>query len=57
MPVFAKDSIEVGNLLQTKPPLVEPTEPLYKITGETEAQMKNREVQNKEKECVGKINV
>ena len=46
MAVFAKDGIEVRNLLRTKPPLVEPSEPIYEfeITGETEAQRKNRDV-------------
>ena len=51
MAVFAKDGIEVRKLLRTKPPLVEPSEPIYEveITGETEAQRKNRDVQNQEK--------
>ena len=44
MAVFAKDGIEVRNLQRKKPPLVEPTEPIYEveINGETEAQTKNR---------------
>ena len=51
MAVFAKDGIEVGNLLRARPPFVEPSEPVYEIeiTGETEAQKKNREVRNQEK--------
>ena len=50
MAVFAKDGIEVRNLQRNKPPLVEPIEPRYEveITGETEAQKKNREVRNQE---------
>ena len=49
--VFAKDGIEVRNLQGNKPALVEPTEPIYEIeiTGETEAQKKNREVRNQKK--------
>ena len=45
MAVFAKDGIEVRNLLRARPSLVEPSEPIYKveITGETEAHEKNRE--------------
>ena len=48
--VFAKDGIEVRKLQRTKPPLVDPTEPIYEleITGETEEQKKNREVRNQE---------
>ena len=51
MTVFAKHGIEIRNLLQAKPPLVEPSEPIYEleITGETEAQRKNRDVWNQEK--------
>ena len=51
MAVFAKDRIEVRNLQRNKHPLVEPTEPVYQveITGETDAQRKNREVRNQEK--------
>ena len=51
MAVFAKDGIETRNLLRTRPQLVEPSEPVYEveITGETEAQRKNREVRNQEK--------
>ena len=51
MAVFAKDGIEIQNLLRARPPLVEPSEPVYEveITGETEAQRKNREVRNQEK--------
>ena len=51
MAVFAKDGIEVRNLPRTRPQLVEPSEPVYEveITGETEAQRKNREVRNQEK--------
>ena len=51
MAVFAKDCIEIRNLLRTRTPLVEPSEPVYEveITGEMEAQRKNREVRNQEK--------
>ena len=51
MAVFAKDGIEVRNLQRNRPPLVEPTESKYEveITGETDAQRKNREVRNQEK--------
>ena len=51
MAVFAKDGIEIRNLLRARPTLVEPAEPVYEleITGETEAQRINREVRNKEK--------
>ena len=51
MAVFAKDGIEIRNLLRARPTLVEPSEPVYEleITGETEAQRKNREVRNQEK--------
>ena len=40
---FAKDEIEIGNLLRAKPPLVEPSDPKHEIEimGETEAQKKN----------------
>ena len=52
MAVFAKDGIEVRNLLKFKPPLVEPSEPIYEveITGEMEAQRKTRDVRNQEKQ-------
>ena len=51
MAVFARDGIEIRNLLRAKPPLVEPSEPLYEdeIVGKTEAQKKNRDVRNQEK--------
>ena len=51
MAIFAKDGIEVRNLLRARPHLIEPAEPVYEleITGETEAQRKNREVRNQEK--------
>ena len=51
MAVFAKDGIEIQNLLRTRPQLVEPSEAVYEveITGETEAQRKNCEVRNQEK--------
>ena len=50
MAAFAKDGIEIRNLLRARPTLVEPAEPVYEleIAGETEAQ-KNREVRNQEK--------
>ena len=41
MAIFAKDGIEVRNLLRAREEL--------EITGETEAQRKNREVRNQEK--------
>ena len=42
MAVFAKDEIEVRNLLRTKPPLIKPAKPIYevKITGKTERRTK-----------------
>ena len=51
MAVFAKDGIEVRNLLRARPQLVEPSEPVYEveITGETGAEKTNREVRNQEK--------
>ena len=51
MAVFAKDGTEIRNLLRARPTLVEPSESVYEleITGETEAQRKNREVRNQEK--------
>ena len=56
MAVFAKDGIEIKNLLRARPTLVEPAEPVYeiKITGETDAQRKNREVCNQKKEWLGR---
>ena len=52
MAVFANDEIEVRNLLRANQPLIEPAEPNYevKLTGETGAQKKNREVRNQEKQ-------
>ena len=51
MVVFSKDGIEVRNMIRTKSPLIEPTEPIFevKITGETETQKKNRDVRKQEK--------
>ena len=52
MAVFAKDAIENRNLLlRDKPEFVDPTELVLEveITGETEAQRKNRESRNQEK--------
>ena len=51
MAVFAKDGIEIRNLLRARPTLVEPAEPVYEleIQGETGAQRKSREVRNQEK--------
>ena len=51
MAVFAKDGIEIRNLLRARPTLVELAEPVYEIEimGETEAQRKNRELRNQEK--------
>ena len=53
--VFARDGIEVRNLQGNKPALVEPTEPIYEIeiTGETEAQKKNREARNQKENRLG----
>ena len=51
MAVFAKDGIEIRNLLRARPQLVESSEPVYevKITDETDAQRTNRDVHNQEK--------
>ena len=51
MSVFAKDGIEVQNLLRNKLQLIEPAEPNYEvaITGETEEQKKNNDVRDEEK--------
>ena len=50
MAVFAKDGIEVRNLLRDKLELVDPPKPILEveITGETDAQRKNREARNQE---------
>ena len=52
MAVFAKGGIEVRNLLRTQPPLVDPSKSIceVEITGKTEAQRKNRNVRNQEKQ-------
>ena len=53
MIVFAKDGIEVKVLPRTKPPMLEPIEPIYEaeITGESEAQKRNnRDIRNQEKQ-------
>ena len=51
MAVFAKDGMEIRNLLRARPTHVEPAETVYEIeiTGEIDAQRKNREVRNQEK--------
>ena len=52
MAVFAKDGIEIRNLLSAKPENTsQPSEPVYEleITGKTAAQKKNRDVVNQEK--------
>ena len=51
MAVFAKDGMEIRNLLRPKPQHADPVEPVYEIEiqGETDAQRKNREVRNQEK--------
>ena len=51
MAVFAKDGIEIRNLLRARPALAKPAEPVYEleIQDETEAQRKKREVRNQEK--------
>ena len=48
-----------ANLLRARPQLVEPSEPVYEveITGETEAQKKNRKVRNQKKRVGGEKNV
>ena len=49
--VFAKDGIEIRNILHDKLELVDLTEPVFEveITGKTEAQRKNRKIRNQEK--------
>ena len=51
MAVFAKDGIEIRNLLRPKPSLTDPVDPVHKIEiqGESDAQRKNHEVRNQEK--------
>ena len=51
MAIFAKDGIDVRNLLRARLTLVEPAELVFEleITRETEAQRKNREFRNQEK--------
>ena len=51
MAVFAKDGIEIRNVLRARPTLVEPAEPEYELErqGETDSQRKNRQVRNQEK--------
>ena len=51
MAVFAKDGIEIRNLLRARPTLVGPAEHVYEVelTGEREAERKNRELCNQEK--------
>ena len=51
MAVSAKNGTGVRTLQRNKPELVEPTEPIYEIeiTGDTEAQEKNRKFKNQEK--------
>ena len=48
---LSKDGIKVRKLLRTKPPLIEPADPIYevKITVEMEAQKKKHDVRNQEK--------
>ena len=59
MAVFAKDGIELRNLLRDKPEVTLPTEPILEdeIQVETEAQRKNREVRNKKNATNGKTDV
>ena len=49
--VFAKDGIEIQSLLREKPESTLPTEPILEVErqGKTEAQRKNREVRNRQK--------
>ena len=51
MAVFAKDGIEIRNLLRALPQLVKLFEPVYEvdITGEMDTQRKKCEVRNQEK--------
>ena len=48
MAVFAKDGTEVRFLVRTKAPVLELSEPTYEveITGELEAQKRNRDIRN-----------
>ena len=59
MTVFDKDGIEVTNLLRTKHPVQEPTEPTYEVenTGETDAQSRIRKIRNQEKRVARENNV
>ena len=56
MAVFAKDGIEIRNLLRVRPTLVEPAEPVYEleITGETQAQKKPARCAIRRNELVGR---
>ena len=49
--LFAKDGIEIQDLLREKPDIVLPTKPILEveIQGETDAQRRNRAVRNQEK--------
>ena len=51
MAIFAKDEMEVKNLLPVKLPVQEPAEPTseVQINGETEAQKRTRNIKNQEK--------
>ena len=57
MAAFARDKIELKVLLRTKPPVLKPTEPTYRIeiTGETELQKRRKTSEIKKNESLGKI--
>ena len=57
MAIFAKDGIEVRNLLRARPTIVKPSEPIYEveITGEKSRHKGRTErSETKKKELVGK---
>ena len=56
MAVFAKDGIKVRNFQRNKPPLLEPTEPIYEveITGETKLKRKIGRFATRKRESVGR---
>ena len=51
MAVLAKDGKKVRMLLQSRTPIIEPTEPIYEIEikGETEAEKEKRYIRNQDK--------
>ena len=54
--VLAKNGIEVRILLYLRPPIIDPTEPIYKleIDGATEAEKRKRHIRKQEKTSTGK---